>query len=59
VSASTTSITPDPSTNNNAAGISVVVGFAVEGIPALNGYGLILLGLLIGMLGFVGMRREE
>jgi uncharacterized repeat protein (TIGR01451 family) len=59
VNASTTSITPDPVANNNLGNISVQIGFLVEGIPTLSAYGLILLGLMLGLFGFVAVRRES
>jgi uncharacterized repeat protein (TIGR01451 family) len=59
VNASTVSDTSDPVTANNVGNVSVQVGFAVEGIPALNPYGLILLGLMLGLLGFVAVRRNS
>ncbi|MGE4073201.1 MAG: IPTL-CTERM sorting domain-containing protein [Lysobacterales bacterium] len=59
VNASTVSDTSDPVTTNNVGNVSVQVGFAVEGIPTLNQYGLILLGLMLGLLGFVAVRRNS
>ncbi len=59
VNASTVSNTSDPVTTNNVGNVSVQVGFAVEGIPTLNPYGLILLGLMLGLLGFVAVRRNS
>jgi uncharacterized repeat protein (TIGR01451 family) len=59
VNASTTSDTPDPVANNNAGSVSVVVGFPFTAIPALGGYALILMGLLLGMLGLVAVRRQN
>jgi uncharacterized repeat protein (TIGR01451 family) len=58
VNASTTSNTgdPDPSTNN--ASLSVQIGYLVEEIPTLSGLGLILLGLMIGLIGFATVRRQ-
>lgn len=58
VNASTSSNTPDPVNNNNANTITVQVGYLVEEIPTLNGLGLALLGLMLGMLGFVAIRRQ-
>ncbi len=58
VNASTTSNTTDPVANNNATGISVVVGFPFNEIPTLSQYGLVLLGLLVGLMGFVAVRRQ-
>ncbi len=59
VNASTTSPTTDPVPNNNATGLTVVVGFPFNGIPTLSQYGLMLLGLLIGLMGFVAVRRQS
>lgn len=59
VGASTTSTTPDPVANNNAASLSVTVGFVVQGIPSLSAYGLVLLGLLLGLFGMVAVRRVD
>ena len=58
VNASTTSNTTDPGPGANAAGIVVRVGALVEGIPALNGFGLMLLGLMLGVFGVVTVRRQ-
>ena len=58
VNASTTSNTTDPVANNNAASQSVVVGFPFNEIPTLSQYGLLLLGLLVGLMGFVAIRRQ-
>jgi len=59
VNASSTSPTTDPVPNNNATGLTVVVGFPFNGIPTLSQYGLMLLGLLIGLMGFVAVRRQS
>ena len=58
VNASTTSATTDPVANNNAAALSVVVGFPFNEIPTLSQYGLVLLGLLMGLIGFAAVRRQ-
>jgi uncharacterized repeat protein (TIGR01451 family) len=58
VSASTTSNTIDPVPNNNSGNVVVQVGYLVEEIPTLSGYGLILLGLMFGLIGFVAVRRQ-
>ena len=58
VSASTTSNTTDPTPNNNSGNLTVQVGYLVEEIPTLSGLGLILMGLLFGLIGFVAVRRE-
>jgi uncharacterized repeat protein (TIGR01451 family) len=59
VNASTVSDTSDPVTTNNVGNVSVQVGFPVEEIPTLSQYGLILLGLMLGLLGFVAVRRQS
>lgn len=59
VNASSTSDTSDSVTANNVGNVSVQVGFAIEGIPTMNSYGLILLGLMLGLLGFVAVRRDS
>lgn len=59
VNASTVSDTSDTITANNVGNVSVQVGFAVQGIPSLNGFGLILLGLMLGLIGVVGVRRQS
>jgi uncharacterized protein len=59
VNASTSSNTPDPVANNNLGNVSVQVGFLVNEIPTLSGYGLILLGLMLGLFGVVVVRRER
>ncbi len=58
VNASTTSATPDPVANNNLSGVTVQVGYLTQEIPALNGLGLMLLGLLLSLAGFVAVRRQ-
>ncbi|HWS28054.1 MAG TPA: IPTL-CTERM sorting domain-containing protein, partial [Xanthomonadales bacterium] len=58
VNASTTSNTTDPVANNNLGGVTVQVGYLVEEIPTLSSLGLILMGLLFGLIGFVAVRRE-
>ncbi len=58
VTASTTSGTADPVANNNSGVVSVQVGYAVEEIPTLNAFTMILLGLMLGLIGFVVVRRE-
>ncbi|MCB1600209.1 MAG: IPTL-CTERM sorting domain-containing protein, partial [Xanthomonadales bacterium] len=59
VNASTVSDTSDPVTANNVGNVSVQVGFPIEEIPTVNQYGLILLGLMLGLLGFVAVRRNS
>jgi uncharacterized repeat protein (TIGR01451 family) len=59
VSASTTSATTDPVANNNAGSLAVVVGFPFNEIPTLSQYGLVLLGLLMGLIGFATVRRQS
>ena len=58
MNASTTSNTTDPVANNNLGGVTVQVGYLVEEIPTLSSLGLILMGLLFGLIGFVAVRRE-
>lgn len=58
VNASTSSATTDPVINNNSAGISVVVGYPVNEIPTLGKHGAMLLGLLMGLMGFAAVRRR-
>ncbi len=58
VNASTTSATTDPVANNNATGVSVVVGYPFTEIPTLSQLGLMLLGLLVALMGFVAVRRQ-
>jgi uncharacterized repeat protein (TIGR01451 family) len=58
VNANTTSTTTDPVPGNNNASLSVVVGYPFNEIPTLSQYGLVLLGLLLGLLGFVAVRRQ-
>lgn len=57
VKASTTSSTTDPTPGNNLGNLSVQVGYLVEEIPTLSGLGL-LLGLVVGLMGFVAVRRQ-
>ncbi len=59
VNASTVSDTSDPVNTNNIGNVSVQVGFPVEEIPTMNQYGLILLGLMLALLGFVAVRRNS
>ncbi|MCB1600403.1 MAG: DUF11 domain-containing protein [Xanthomonadales bacterium] len=59
VNASNGSDTPDPVAGNDVANVSVQVGFAVEGIPALGNDGLILLALALALLGAVSVRRDR
>jgi uncharacterized repeat protein (TIGR01451 family) len=58
VSASTMSATIDPVPDNNSGNVVVQVGYLIEEIPTLSGYGLILLGLMFGLIGFVAVRRQ-
>jgi uncharacterized repeat protein (TIGR01451 family) len=58
VNASTTSGTNDPTPANNAGSVTVQVGYLIEEIPTLNALGLLLMGLMIGLLGFVAVRRQ-
>ncbi len=58
VNASTTSNTIDPVPDNNSGNVVVQVGYLIEEIPTLSGYGLILLGLMFGLIGFVAVRRQ-
>jgi uncharacterized repeat protein (TIGR01451 family) len=58
VNANTTSTTTDPVPGNNNASLSVVVGYPFNEIPTLSHYGLVLLGLLLGLMGFVAVRRQ-
>lgn len=48
----------EPVANNNATGVSVVVGYPFTEIPALSQFGLMLLSLLVGLMGFVAVRRQ-
>jgi len=59
VNASTTSPTPDPVANNNATAVTVTVGYPFNEIPTLGQFGLMLLGLLVGLMGFVAIRRQS
>jgi uncharacterized repeat protein (TIGR01451 family) len=58
VNASTSSLTTDPVANNNLGNISVVVGFLTQEIPTLSALSLILLSLMLGLAGFVAVRRQ-
>lgn len=58
VNASTVSDTSDPVATNNNGTVTVNVGFPVEEIPTLSKYSLILMGLMLGLLGFVAVRRQ-
>ena len=58
VNASTVSDTSDPVATNNNGTVTVNVGFPVEEIPTLSNYSLILMGLMLGLLGFVAVRRQ-
>ena len=59
VDAISTSDTSDPVAANNSGVVTVQVGFAVEEIPTLSQYGLIVLGLMLGLIGFVAVRRDS
>ena len=59
VNASTASPTTDPVADNNLGSLSVVVGYPFNEIPTLSQYGLVLLGLLMGLIGFVAVRRQS
>jgi uncharacterized repeat protein (TIGR01451 family) len=59
VNASTTSGTTDPVAGNNSNGVTVQVGYLVEEIPTLGNLGLLLMGLMIGLMGFVAVRRQS
>jgi len=58
VNASTMSNTTDPNPDNNLGGLSVQVGYLIEEIPTLSHLGLVLMGLLLGLIGFVAVRRN-
>ncbi|MBK8069170.1 MAG: IPTL-CTERM sorting domain-containing protein [Rhodanobacteraceae bacterium] len=58
VNASTASPTTDPVADNNLGSLSVVVGYPFNEIPTLSQYGLVLLGLLMGLIGFAAARRQ-
>ncbi len=58
VNASTASDSPDPVPANNLASLSVQIGYQVEEIPTLNSLGLILLSLLLGLCGYIAVRRK-
>ena len=57
--ASTSSPTADPVTTNNTLSVSVTVGAPFEPIPSLDLRGLLLLGMLIGLIGFIAIRRQN
>jgi len=59
VNASTTSATTDPVAGNNAAAVTVVVGYGVNGIPTLGQYALLLLSVLMGTIGVLTMRQRH
>ena len=58
INALSSSGTTDPVPGNNSAVVNVQVGFLVAGIPTLGSYALVLLGLLLGLMGFVAARRH-
>jgi trimeric autotransporter adhesin len=57
VNVSTTSNITDPTPANNTASVSVQINEPLL-IPTLNGLGLLLMGLLAGLGGFVAVRRQ-
>ncbi len=57
VSVNTRSATQDPVPGNNAAAVSVTVGFLIEEIPSLNALGLLMLGLSMVLVGSIAARR--
>ena len=59
VSANTSSPTPDPTANNNAAAVTVTVGLVIQGIPTLDRAALLLLGLLLALGGLIAVRRNS
>ena len=59
VNANTMSQTTDLVPGNNNASLSVVVGYPFNEIPTLSQSGLMLLGLLLGLMGFVAVRRQS
>ncbi len=59
VNASTASSTTDPVADNNSTTVTVQVGYLVEEIPTLGNLGLLLMGLMIGLMGFVAVRRQS
>lgn len=59
VNASTTSATLDLVPDNNDAGLTVEVGYLVEEIPTLGNLGLLLMALMMGLMGFVAVRRQS
>jgi uncharacterized repeat protein (TIGR01451 family) len=59
IQAATSSATTDPvPQSNNVASTSVLVGNPVEPIPTLSQWGLMLLGLLVGLIGVAMVRRD-
>ena len=59
IMASTTSATTDPVLANNNASQIVQVGAEFEPISALDRYGLIVLGVMLGLIGMVAVRRNH
>jgi uncharacterized repeat protein (TIGR01451 family) len=59
VNASTTSSTTDPVPGNNSTTVTVQVGYLVEEIPTLGNLGLLLMALMMGLMGFVAVRRQS
>jgi uncharacterized repeat protein (TIGR01451 family) len=59
VNASTTSSTTDPVAGNNSTSVTVEVGYLVEEIPTLGNLGLLLMALMMGLMGFVAVRRQS
>jgi hypothetical protein len=59
VSVATSSGTPDPVQPNNAATVSVAVGYLIEEIPTLGRNALLMLGLMLALAGFVAVRRNS
>jgi uncharacterized repeat protein (TIGR01451 family) len=59
IQVATSSDTTDPvPQSNNVASTSVLVGNPVEPIPTLSQWGLMLLGLLVGLIGVAMVRRD-
>lgn len=58
IQATASSLTSDPVVANNSASVTVLVGNPVEAIPTMGRYGLVLLGLMLGLLGFVALRQR-
>jgi hypothetical protein len=59
IQAATSSPTTDPvPQSNNVASVSVLVGNPIEPIPTLSQWGLVLLGLLVGLIGVAMVRRD-